>query len=63
MRAAVIGCTAISRGPHFFLVPWSSEYWRTGLLALGPYARNNIVGLTLIVALLSFVPEIWKKYV
>jgi hypothetical protein len=35
-----------------------------GLLAFGPHAlNNNIVGGTLVVALLSFVPEIWKKYV
>jgi len=33
-----------------------------GLLALGPHALNNIVGVTLLAALLSFVPEIWKKY-
>jgi hypothetical protein len=33
-----------------------------GLLAFGRHALNNIVGVTLVVALLSFVPEIWKKY-
>jgi hypothetical protein len=33
-----------------------------GLLEFGPQSLNAIVGLTLLAALLSFVPEIWKKY-
>jgi hypothetical protein len=34
-----------------------------GLLPFGPHALNNVVGVTLVAALLSFVPEmIWKKY-
>ena len=39
----------------------------TGLLAfgvpLGPHALNNTVSITLVLALLSFVPEmIWRRY-
>jgi hypothetical protein len=33
-----------------------------GMLNFGPHSTNNIIGVTLAVALLSFVPEIWKKY-
>jgi hypothetical protein len=28
----------------------------------GPHALNNIVGVTLVIALLSFIPEIRRKY-
>jgi hypothetical protein len=35
----------------------------TGIALLGPHSLNNIVGITLTVALLSFVPEmVWGKY-
>jgi hypothetical protein len=34
-----------------------------GIALLGSHSLNNIVGITLTVALLSFVPEmIWRKY-
>lgn len=49
-------------GPVFLLGAVVLGLVAAGLLALGPHALNNIVGVTLVVALLSFVPEIWKKY-
>jgi hypothetical protein len=49
-------------GPAFLLGAAILGLSAAGLLALGPHALNNIVGATLVVALLSFIPEIWKKY-
>jgi len=49
-------------GPVFLLGAVALGLLAAGLLALGPHALNNIVGVTLVAALLSFVPEIWKKY-
>jgi len=49
-------------GPTFLLGAAVLGLLAAGLLAFGPHALNNIVGVTLVVALLSFVPEIWKKY-
>ena len=49
-------------GPTFLLGAVVLGFLATGLLAFGPHALNNIVGVTLVIALLSFVPEIWKKY-
>jgi hypothetical protein len=48
-------------GPTFLLGAVVLGLLAAGLLGFGPHALNNIVGATLIVALLSFVPEIWKK--
>jgi hypothetical protein len=49
-------------GPTFLLGAVALGLLAAGLLELGPHALNNIVGVTLVVTLLSFVPEIWKKY-
>jgi len=49
-------------GPVFLLGAVALGLLAAGLLALGPHALNNIVAVTLVAALLSFVPEIWKKY-
>ena len=49
-------------GPTFLLGAVVLGLLAAGLLDLGPHALNNIVGVTLVVALLSFVPEIWKKH-
>ena len=48
-------------GPTFLLGAVTLGLLAAGLLGFGPHALNNIVGATLIVALLSFVPEIWKN--
>jgi hypothetical protein len=48
-------------GPAFFLGAAALALFAAGIAPLG--ALNNIVGITLTVALLSFVPEmIWRKY-
>jgi hypothetical protein len=50
LRVAATGCTALA-------------LFAAGIDPLGPHSLNNILGLTLIVALWSFVPEmIWRKY-
>ena len=50
-------------GPVFFLGAAALALFATGIALLGPHSLNNIVGLTLTAALLSFVPEmIWRKY-
>ncbi len=50
-------------GPAFFLGAAALALLAAGIALLGPHSLNNIVGLTLAVALLSFVPEmIWRKY-
>jgi hypothetical protein len=48
-------------GPAFLLGAVAVGLLAAGF-AFGPHALNNIVGTTLLVALLSFVSEIWKKY-
>lgn len=50
-------------GPVFLLGALVCALFATGLIALGPHALNNVVSITLVLALLSFVPEvIWRKY-
>jgi hypothetical protein len=49
-------------GPAFLLGAVALGLLATGLLGFGSHALNNVVGATLLVALLSFVPEIWNKY-
>jgi hypothetical protein len=50
-------------GPAFFLGAVALALFATGVALLGPHSLNNIVGITIIVALLSFLPEmIWRKY-
>jgi hypothetical protein len=50
-------------GPAFFLGAAALALFAAGIDPLGPHSLNNILGLTLIVALWSFVPEmIWRKY-
>ena len=50
-------------GPAFFLGAAALALFAAGIALLGPHSLNNIVGLTLTVALLSFLPEmIWRKY-
>ena len=49
-------------GPVFLLGAVALGLLAAGLLPLGSHSLNSIVGVTLLVALLSFVPEIWKKY-
>jgi hypothetical protein len=49
-------------GPAFFLGADALSLFAGGIAFAGPHSLNNIVGITLTVALLSFVPEIiWKK--
>jgi hypothetical protein len=50
-------------GPVFLLGAAALGLFAADLPAFGPHALNNIVGVTLIAALLSFAPEVWKKYV
>ncbi len=50
-------------GPAFFLGAAALAVFAAGVALFGPHSLNNIVGITLTVALLSFVPEmIWRKY-
>jgi hypothetical protein len=49
-------------GPAFFVGAAALGLCAAGMLTFGPHSTNNIIGVTLAVALLSFVPEIWKKY-
>jgi hypothetical protein len=49
-------------GPAFLVGAGALGLLAAGLLPLGSHSLNSIVGLTLLAALLSFVPEIWKKY-
>jgi hypothetical protein len=50
-------------GPVFFLGAAALALFAAGIALLGLHSLNNIVGLTLSVALLSFLPEmIWRKY-
>jgi hypothetical protein len=49
-------------GPAFFLGAAALGLLAASIAFAGPHSLNNIVGITLSVALLSFVPEIiWKK--
>jgi len=49
-------------GPAFFLGAAVLALFVAGVAFAGPHSVNNIVGITLTVALLSFVPEmIWRK--
>lgn len=49
-------------GPAFFLGAAALCLFATGIAFAEPHSLNNIVGITLTVALLSFVPEIiWRK--
>ncbi|MGO9946403.1 MAG: hypothetical protein ACLPWG_06105 [Steroidobacteraceae bacterium] len=45
-------------GPAFFLGVAALALFVAGVAFAGPHSLNNIVGITLTVALLSFVPEI-----
>jgi hypothetical protein len=50
-------------GPAFFLGAAALALFAAGIALLGSHSLNNIVGITLTAALLSFVPEmIWRKY-
>jgi hypothetical protein len=50
-------------GPAFFLGAAALALLAAGDALLGPHSLNNIVGLTLTVALLSYLPEMmWGKY-
>ncbi len=50
-------------GPVFFLGAAAVGLFGLGASALGPHGLNNTVGITLGLALLSFVPEaVWRKY-
>jgi hypothetical protein len=50
-------------GPAFFLGAAALAFFAAGVAPLGPHSLNNIVGVTLAVVLLSFVPEtVWRKY-
>jgi hypothetical protein len=50
-------------GPALFLGAAALALFSSGVALSGPHSLNNIVGITLIVVLLSFVPEmIWRKY-
>lgn len=50
-------------GPVFLVGALFATGTALGIVAVGPPAFGNVVGATLILALLSFVPEfIWKRY-
>jgi hypothetical protein len=49
-------------GPAFLLGAVALGLLAAGLLPIGSRAFSSVVGITLLAALLSFVPEIWKKY-
>ncbi|MBI3676972.1 MAG: hypothetical protein HY243_10210 [Proteobacteria bacterium] len=50
-------------GPVFLLGALVAGLNGAGVLALGPHSLNNIAGVTLGLALLSFIPEIvWRRY-
>lgn len=50
-------------GPAFFLGAAALGLFAAGIALFGPHSLNNIVGATLAVVLLSFVPEMdWRKY-
>ena len=50
-------------GPVFFLGAVATGLLAAGLLALGPHAVTNVVSITLVLAILSFVPElVWRRY-
>jgi hypothetical protein len=50
-------------GPAFLLGAAALGLFAAGVLTFGPHSLNNIIGVTLTIALLSFVPEmIWRKY-
>lgn len=68
-----IGCVVNARrchrlhcyisGPAFLLGAATIGLLGLGAFAWRPHALNNVVGITLVAALLSFVPEvIWRKY-
>jgi hypothetical protein len=49
-------------GPAFFVGAAALALFAAGVAFVGPHSLNNIVGITLTVALLSFVSEIiWGK--
>ena len=51
-------------GPVFILGAIAEALVVTGMNVFGPHAANNIAGATLIVALLSFLPEmVWGRYI
>jgi hypothetical protein len=67
------GCTLNARrchrlhcyisAPAFFLGAAALASFEAGIVLWGAHSLNNIVGITLSVALLSFLPEIiWRKY-
>jgi hypothetical protein len=49
-------------GPSFLLGAAALGLFAAGMLTFGPHSTNNIIGVTLVVALLSFMPEVWKRY-
>jgi len=49
-------------GPAFLLGATALALFTAGIAVLGPHSLDNIVSVTLCIALLSFVPEIWRKY-
>jgi hypothetical protein len=49
-------------GPAFFIGAAALGVYAAGMITFGPHSTNNTIGVTLAVALLSLVPEIWKKY-
>jgi hypothetical protein len=49
-------------GPAFLLGAAALALLEAGVPVLGSHSLNNIVGITLAVVLLSFVPEAWRKY-
>jgi len=50
-------------GPAFFLGAAALALFAAGVAPWGPHSLNNIVGITLSLALLSFLAEmIWQKY-
>jgi hypothetical protein len=49
--------------PAFFLGAAALVLFAAGIALPGSHSLNNIVGMTLTAALLSFIPEmIWRKY-
>jgi hypothetical protein len=62
VRCRRLHCTIA--GPVFMLGAIAELLVAVGRNPFGPHAANNIVGVSLLLALLSFVPEmIWGRYI
>jgi hypothetical protein len=61
-RAPLLSAALLYLRAAFLVGAAALGLFAAGMLTFGPHSTNNIIGVTLAIALLSFVPEIWKKY-